>query len=187
MRAMFLEFIDDRTTHHLDQQYMLGPSLLVAPVFVSADEETEYYLPAGRWTSFYNPQRVVQGPTWIKEKVALDDIPLWVRQGSVILLGPEKTRKPDYEYNKALEVRVYELDEGNKVDIQVPTGKGAEIAGIVRVVRKDGEVKVSVPNGSVDLASISYYSSSYGVADSGSGKVAVGKGEQEVVLKLIKL
>lgn len=94
MRAMFLEFIDDRTTHHLDQQYMLGPSLLVAPVFVSADEETEYYLPAGRWTSFYNPQRVVQGPTWIKEKVALDDIPLWVRQGSVVLLGRRKQESP---------------------------------------------------------------------------------------------
>lgn len=85
MRAMFLEFIDDRTTHHLDQQYLLGPSLLVAPSFVSASELTEYYLPAGHWTSFFSPQRVVQGPTWIKEKVALDDIPLWVRENTGVL------------------------------------------------------------------------------------------------------
>ena len=61
MRAMFLEFIEDRTTHYLDQQFMLGPSLLVAPSFVPDTEITEYYLPAGRWTSFYHPQRVVQG------------------------------------------------------------------------------------------------------------------------------
>ena len=187
MRAMFLEFIDDRTTHHLDQQYMLGPSLLVAPVFVTADEETEYYLPTGRWTSFYNPQRVVQGPTWIKEKVALDDIPLWVREGSVVIFGPEKTGKPDYEYNKSVEVGIYELSEGATVDTQVPTGKGTEIAGIVRVERSNDELKVSVPKGSVDLASIAFYSSSWVLSDSLTGRILLDKGEQEVTLKISKL
>jgi alpha-glucosidase (family GH31 glycosyl hydrolase) len=52
-------------------RYMLGPSLLVAPVFVVAEEETEYYIPAGRWTSFFHPERTVQGPLWIKEIVRL--------------------------------------------------------------------------------------------------------------------
>lgn len=48
---------------------MLGPSLLVAPVFVDVKEESEYYIPAGRWTSFFHPERTVQGPVWIKEVV----------------------------------------------------------------------------------------------------------------------
>jgi alpha-glucosidase (family GH31 glycosyl hydrolase) len=48
---------------------MLGPSLLVAPVFVDVEEESEYYLPAGRWTSFFHPDRTEQGPVWIKEIV----------------------------------------------------------------------------------------------------------------------
>ncbi|KAJ3515567.1 hypothetical protein NLJ89_g1674 [Agrocybe chaxingu] len=65
MRAMFLEFLDDRTTHYLDRQFMLGPNLLVAPVFVPLNEETEYYLPAGRWTSFFHPERTIDGPKWV--------------------------------------------------------------------------------------------------------------------------
>lgn len=90
MRAMILEFIDDRTTHFLDQQFMLGPSLLVAPTFVAPSELTEYYLPSGKWTSFYRPERVVEGPVWVKEKIALDDIPLWVREGTGSFLNGQK-------------------------------------------------------------------------------------------------
>ena len=86
MRAMILEFVDDRTTHFLDQQYMLGPSLLVAPSFVPPSELTEYYLPLGKWTSFFSPGRMVQGPVWVKEKIAIDVIPLWVREGTGAVL-----------------------------------------------------------------------------------------------------
>jgi alpha-D-xyloside xylohydrolase len=50
MRAMLLEFPADPTCGFLDRQYMLGPSLLVAPVF-SSDGTVSYYLPPGRWTS----------------------------------------------------------------------------------------------------------------------------------------
>ena len=66
-RAMFLEFLWDRTTHYLDRQYMLGPNLLVAPVFVPEGEESEYYLPPGRWTSFFHPTRTIEGPLRAKE------------------------------------------------------------------------------------------------------------------------
>ena len=50
MRSMLLEFPDDPTCAHLDLQYMLGDSLLVAPVF-SHDGSVSYYVPAGRWTN----------------------------------------------------------------------------------------------------------------------------------------
>ncbi len=46
---MLLEFPDDPGCRTLDRQYMLGPDLLVAPVF-SADGEVEFYVPAGTWT-----------------------------------------------------------------------------------------------------------------------------------------
>lgn len=74
-RAMFMEFQSDRTTHQLDRQYTLGPSVLVAPVFTPLEEgDHEYYLPKGVWTSF-GSDRTVQGPKWIKERVELDEIP----------------------------------------------------------------------------------------------------------------
>jgi len=50
MRAMLLEFPQDQTAAFLDRQYMLGESLLVAPIF-AADGQVTYYVPAGRWTN----------------------------------------------------------------------------------------------------------------------------------------
>ncbi len=48
LRAMILEFPDDPTCRYLDTQYMLGPALLVAPIFSPAGE-VSYYLPEGEW------------------------------------------------------------------------------------------------------------------------------------------
>lgn len=175
---MFIDFLDDRTTHHLDRQYMLGPSLLVAPVFVPVGEESEYYLPAGRWTAFFNPSRVQAGPTWIKEVVPIDQLPVWVRQGTVLALGPTGIGRPDYDFASAIDVHAYELEEGQIVQTEVPSGKGADIAGIVETKLQDGEVVVKVTDGEVELASLTYF---------GTGqeyKVDVQKGQREASLRV---
>lgn len=62
MRAMMLEFAGDPACDTLDRQYMLGESLLVAPVF-TAEGVAEYYLPPGRWTNLISGV-VVVGPRW---------------------------------------------------------------------------------------------------------------------------
>ncbi|CAL1704105.1 unnamed protein product [Somion occarium] len=152
-RAMFLEFPEDRTTHYLDRQYMLGHSLLVAPVFVPSDEESEYYIPAGRWTSFFHPERTIVGPQWVKEIVPLDEIPVWVRPGTVLCLGPEGIGRPDYNFAENLEVYVFELSEGQVVNAEVPTGTDKDIAGIVTAECKRGEVIVKV-TGDLNLTSV---------------------------------
>ncbi|KAF8655851.1 hypothetical protein AX16_002934 [Volvariella volvacea WC 439] len=144
MRAMFLEFLDDRTTHYLDRQYMLGPSLLVAPVLVPVEEESEYYIPAGRWTSFFHPGRQVTGPTWIKETVPIDEIPIWVRPNTLLLLGPSGTGRPDYDYAAQLVVHIYELEDGKTVATRVPTGRGAEVAAKIAVERTGSNFTLSV-------------------------------------------
>ncbi|KAL4251673.1 glycosyl hydrolase 31 family protein [Abortiporus biennis] len=156
-RAMFLEFPSDRTTHYLDRQYMLGPSLLVAPVFVPDGEESEYYIPAGRWTSFFHPERTVIGPTWVKEVVPMDEIPLWVRPGTILPLGPQGVGRPDYELAKFVEVRVYELEDGQVATTEVPSGVGKSVVGKLRAERKNGEVSVTV-EGNVELATVSVFS-----------------------------
>ncbi len=81
MRPMVLEFQEDRNTHELDLQYMLGGSLLVAPVF--GGEQREFYLPEGIWFEF-RTNRLLEGPRWITEAAPLDRIPLYVRGESVI-------------------------------------------------------------------------------------------------------
>jgi len=158
MRAMFLEFPEDRTAHYLDRQYMLGPSLLVAPVFVPVGEEAEYYLPAGTWTSFWDDTRTVQGPRWVREHVPIDVLPVWVRPGAVLLLGPKGTGRPDYDYTKNLEVRAYALEEGARVTVDLPRGKGTEVVGAITVVKEkgsgSGEVKVESAPAGVQIASV---------------------------------
>ncbi|KAI0933893.1 hypothetical protein AcW1_005587 [Taiwanofungus camphoratus] len=178
-RAMFLEFPGDRTTHYLDRQYMFGPALLVAPVFVPQGEDSEYYLPAGRWTSFFHPQHTLDGPTWVREAVPLDEIPVWVRPGTVLCLGPRGMGRPDYELSKGVEVQVYELAERQIVQTEVPTGNGARVAGTVRAERQGQEdVVVSVIAGDVAMASVTLFTGGQ------MRRVNVGKGQNEVVLKL---
>lgn len=177
-RAMFIEFLNDRTAHTLDRQYMLGPNLLVAPVFVPEGEESEYYLPAGRWTSFFHPARTLTGPVWVKDVVPIDELPVWVRQGSVLCLGPRQVGRPDYEFAKDVEMHVYELDEGAEVQTEVPSGKLAAIAGVVKAEVRDGEVRVSVLEGEIGLRSVTYFAG-------GQQKTAtVEQGQKEVSLKL---
>lgn len=136
---------------------MFGPSLLVAPVFVPEGEESEYYLPAGRWTSFFHPERVIVGPTWVREVVPMDDIPVWVRPNTILPLGPAGLGRPDYNLSSGLEVRLYELAEGAKVSAAIPTGNGTEMAGTIVAERVNGEVKVAVIDGHAVMATVVVY------------------------------
>ena len=95
MRAMPLEFPDDSACDTLDRQYMLGDSLLVAPVF-DPDGAVSFYLPAGRWTSLLSGA-TLQGPGWFRESHDPFSLPLLARPHSVIPVGANGER-PDYDY-----------------------------------------------------------------------------------------
>jgi alpha-D-xyloside xylohydrolase len=82
---MFLEFPDDPACAYLDRQYMLGPDLLVAPVF-SEDGEVTYYLPEGGW-KHYLTNETVRGGCWRTEKHGYLSLPLLVRHGGNFSLG----------------------------------------------------------------------------------------------------
>jgi alpha-D-xyloside xylohydrolase len=77
LRAMFLEFPNDPACAYLDRQYMLGPDLLVAPVF-SEDGEVSYYIPEGEWTRLLTGE-TVKGGSWRTEKHGFLSLPLLVR------------------------------------------------------------------------------------------------------------
>ena len=88
LRAMVLEYPDDPTCRYLDTQYMLGPAMLVAPIF-SPDGDVQYYLPAGEWRHLLTGE-TASGPQWRREKYGYLGLPLWVdlsREGSWECLG----------------------------------------------------------------------------------------------------
>lgn len=79
MRPMLLEFPEDPTAWFLDQQYMLGSDLLVAPVF-SAEGDVTFYLPAGIWRNYFN-NKEVDGGRWITESHDFHSLPIYIRSG----------------------------------------------------------------------------------------------------------
>ena len=82
MRPMYVEFPEDRACEPLDKQYMLGDSLLVAPVFKESGE-VEYYLPEGVWVNLLTGT-TVKGGRWQKETHDYFSLPLMVRPGSIV-------------------------------------------------------------------------------------------------------
>ncbi|GAA1509624.1 alpha-xylosidase [Dactylosporangium maewongense] len=148
LRPLALEFPDDPACAHLDRQYMLGGSILVAPVF-SADGDVSFYLPAGRWTDLRSGE-VLSGPGWIRRRYGMGDLPVLARPGSVVPLGACDDR-PDYPYADGVTLRVHELPDGagTTVDIPSPQGRLSGTAGASFTVRRAGTtVEVRRDNGS---------------------------------------
>ena len=121
LRSMLLEFPDDPTCAHLDLQYMLGDSLLVAPVF-SHDGSVTYYVHQGRWTNLLNGEQV-EGPGWKRETHDFMSLPLLVRPNSVIPIGSH-TDKPDFDYSDGITLQLFSFDDGYSTKVEIPSLDG---------------------------------------------------------------
>lgn len=143
MRSMVLEFTEDRTCHYVDKQYMLGDSLLVAPIF-NEESLADYYLPAGRWTDFFTGE-VKEGGRWIQEKHGYLSVPLLVKENSIVAIGAHDD-KPDYDYGEDTELRIYEPVAGTTVTETVYGMDGSEEIKI-SVTTEEGKISVSVETG----------------------------------------
>jgi alpha-D-xyloside xylohydrolase len=83
---MVLAFPDYPESWSFDLQYLFGESLLVAPV-VRPQGEVRYYLPQGDWVDFWSEQPVSGGQI-IENRVPLYRLPLFVKAGHRLALGP---------------------------------------------------------------------------------------------------
>jgi alpha-D-xyloside xylohydrolase len=140
MRAMVVEFPADPACTHLDRQYMLGPDLLVAPVF-RADGVVDYYVPDGEWTHLLTGETVT-GPRWVRETHGFDSVPLLVRPGAVLPVGAVDDR-PEYDYADGVTLHVHGLADGAAVTTEIPTVAG-DVACTFTTTRRGGAVHVTV-------------------------------------------
>ncbi|TFG51235.1 MAG: hypothetical protein E4H37_08215 [Gemmatimonadales bacterium] len=69
-----------------DAEWLFGDSLLVAPIY-AADPRRRVYLPAGEWTDWWTRKRY-PGGAWYEIEAGLETLPLFVRDGGIIPLGP---------------------------------------------------------------------------------------------------
>ncbi|WP_328695044.1 alpha-xylosidase [Streptomyces sp. NBC_00342] len=139
MRPMLLEFPGDPTTRMLDRQYMLGPDLLVAPVFTE-DGQVEYYVPEGTWTSLLTGETVT-GPAWRHETHGFDSLPVLVRPGAVLPWGAEDQR-PDGDWLDGLTLRAFGPAAAADALVTVPDLTGA-VAATFRVARDGAALSVT--------------------------------------------
>ena len=144
MRAMLVEFPDDPACATLERQYLLGGSLLVAPV-LSDDGTVEYYLPEGRWTHLLSGD-VQTGGRWHRAKHDFLSLPLFVRPGTLLPLGACDDR-PDYDFTAGVTFRLYELADGASVRCEVPKADGSP--GLGATARRSGRaVEFTIESGS---------------------------------------
>lgn len=82
VRPMLMEFEEDENTWGMDDQFMSGQSILVAPV-LDGQLQKEVYLPEGMWYDFYTGETYKGGQT-ITVEAAMDHLPIFVKAGSIL-------------------------------------------------------------------------------------------------------
>ncbi len=110
-RPLVMDFRSDPATWNIGNQFMFGPAILVSPVLTDHATERQLYLPAGtEWYDFRSGERTGGGKE-ITAPAPLDRIPLEVRAGSILPLGPEI----EYAGEKTdpVELRIYPGADGN--------------------------------------------------------------------------
>ena len=86
MRALLLEFPQDRNVRTIGTDYMLGEAVLVAPVF--DQQEHAVYLPKGSWIDLEREARLDGG--WIVKEKRIDEIPLFLRENRGLFGWPRR-------------------------------------------------------------------------------------------------
>jgi len=82
LRPLFWEYPEDPTSFWIWWEYFLGESFLVVPV-LNPENKVTIYLPEGKWFDFWSGE-MIAGPRWLQREVPLDEIPIFVRENSVI-------------------------------------------------------------------------------------------------------
>jgi alpha-D-xyloside xylohydrolase len=106
MRALPFDFLSDPKTLDISDEFMYGPSLLAAPVTEAGANSRRLYLPAGTdWYDFWTGERIPGGKE-IRRATPLDVMPLYVRAGSIVPMGPESEFTGQHR-GGPIELRIY--------------------------------------------------------------------------------
>ena len=89
MRPMVYDFPDDPATHTMYDQFMLGPDIMVAPVYLPSAAARPVYFPRGRWANLETGQIIESMGEHILVGCPLDQIPVYLREGAILPWGRE--------------------------------------------------------------------------------------------------
>lgn len=87
MRALVLNYQDDRNVYDIGDQYLFGGSMMVCPVVTKSAQTRTVYLPDGEWFNFWNGKKY-QGRQYIQVLTPLDTMPVFIKAGAIIPTQP---------------------------------------------------------------------------------------------------
>src|SRR5215472_9528833 len=110
MRALAMDFLSDSRALNVGDQFLFGPAILVSPVTEPGADTRRMYLPTATWYDFWTGH-IQKGPTTITTPAPLDRMPLFVRAGSIIPMGPDLDYAAEMPADP-IELRVYRGADG---------------------------------------------------------------------------
>lgn len=88
LRPLIMEYEDDKNTVNCNDEYLLGSSILVAPVTEQGATVRSIYLPAGTWVDYHTRKRI-KGSKYILYKAPIDICPIFIKGGSILPTYPD--------------------------------------------------------------------------------------------------
>lgn len=112
MRALFMDYPNDKKVLDLDDEFLFGKSFLIAPV-TTPDDKRNVYLPVGTWIDFWTGESVTGGCT-LNRQVPIDQVPVYVKAGTVLPIGPTVQYVREKVWDD-LQIRIYPGADGEFV------------------------------------------------------------------------
>jgi alpha-D-xyloside xylohydrolase len=111
MRPLAMDFRTDPRALNIGDQFLFGPALLINPVTEAMATARRLYLPQAKWYDFWTGASI-EGGLELDAAAPLDRLPLYVRAGSILPLGPEQEWS-DQKKEDPIELRVYRGADGD--------------------------------------------------------------------------
>jgi alpha-D-xyloside xylohydrolase len=106
LRALLMHHPHDRQVWHIDDEYYFGSEFLVCPV-MNSENRRDIYLPEGLWVNFFTGERLDGGRWYYDVEVPLDQMPVFIRPGSLIRLYPDDVDSTDdMKLEKAITIEI---------------------------------------------------------------------------------
>jgi alpha-glucosidase len=149
-RPLIFDYQYDATVRDIDDQYLLGPDLLVAPVVGPGITARQVYLPAGDWYDWHTGE-LVKGSRFLTVATPMDRIPIYARGGAVIPMWPEAPDSTNGYQPLVIELHVFvpASDGIHRAMLQEDDGltfaalQGARYRTTLSVARAGGELRLS--------------------------------------------
>jgi len=108
MRPLVLHYQQDDKVKEINDQFLFGENILVAPVVVQGQRARSVYLPEGTWVDYWTKE-MVQGGTYVLREVPIEVCPIYVKLGSIIPNYPDQ----NYIGEKVIDELILDVYEGD--------------------------------------------------------------------------